>query len=180
MRKIEESDRVCENCGSLYNRTRSPSGRLENLSEFLKRKYCSQECYAMANCGENHSRYNPNPALTSFGYLRLTDPNGSKYRGHAHRFVMQKIIGRKLSSKEHVHHKDGNRLNNSLDNLEIMDASQHARLHGAVRRAAITHCPSGHEYTEENTYIDPKRNKRKCRTCHRIRQRAYKERQKRA
>lgn len=38
-----------------------------------------------------------------------------------------------------------------------------------VRRAAAakTHCPAGHEYTIENTRVDPKTGKRKCRTCHR-------------
>jgi hypothetical protein len=30
-----------------------------------------------------------------------------------------------------------------------------------------THCPHGHEYTEENTYVTPKGG-RKCRECHRI------------
>ena len=28
-----------------------------------------------------------------------------------------------------------------------------------------THCARGHEFTEENTYVDPKRGARKCRTC---------------
>lgn len=32
-----------------------------------------------------------------------------------------------------------------------------------------THCPSGHEYTEANTWVD-KKGARFCRECHRIRQ----------
>ena len=38
-------------------------------------------------------------------------------------------LGRKLESTEHVHHKDGNYLNNSLDNLEILDPRTHAHRH---------------------------------------------------
>lgn len=30
---------------------------------------------------------------------------------------------------------------------------------------ARTHCPSGHEYTTENTYISPSDNRRHCRKC---------------
>jgi hypothetical protein len=39
-------------------------------------------------------------------------------------------------------------------------------------KAAITHCPQGHEYAAENTYVSP-RNQRVCRTCHREKQRGY-------
>ena len=35
-----------------------------------------------------------------------------------------------------------------------------------------THCPQGHEYTEANTYMNPTRVSRQCRTCHRQRARA--------
>lgn len=35
-----------------------------------------------------------------------------------------------------------------------------------------THCPSGHAYTTENTYVNPK-GERACRTCQRAHWRAY-------
>jgi len=43
-----------------------------------------------------------------------------------HRYLMEKHIGRKLKPKEIVHHKDGNSLNNSLENLELVtNSSEH-------------------------------------------------------
>ena len=46
-----------------------------------------------------------------------------------HRYVMECFLGRSLRADEHVHHKDGNKLNNSLDNLEVLSREDHARLH---------------------------------------------------
>jgi len=46
-----------------------------------------------------------------------------------HRHVMEAYLGRPLTVDEVVHHKDGNRLNNQLDNLEIMYQGDHARRH---------------------------------------------------
>lgn len=36
-----------------------------------------------------------------------------------------------------------------------------------------THCDNGHEFTEENTYINPNTNWRYCRECNRIKQKNY-------
>lgn len=46
-----------------------------------------------------------------------------------HRYIMETVIGRPLHINEIVHHKDGNKLNNDPDNLEILDRADHARLH---------------------------------------------------
>lgn len=40
-----------------------------------------------------------------------------------------------------------------------------------------TYCPSGHEYSEDNTYTNKNTNKRTCRACHREHQLAYTARQ---
>lgn len=42
---------------------------------------------------------------------------------------MEKHLGRKLDSSEIVHHKDGNKRNNNISNLEIMSRSEHGKLH---------------------------------------------------
>lgn len=46
------------------------------------------------------------------------------------RYLMAKELGRELSPNEQVHHKDGNPLNNNIDNLEVLTAEEHAALHG--------------------------------------------------
>jgi HNH endonuclease len=60
-----------------------------------------------------------------------------------HRFVMQNHLGRPLLRTETVHHKDGNRANNAIENLELK-AGNHgkgidARDHVQASIDAITH-----------------------------------------
>ena len=58
------------------------------------------------------------------------------------RYVMEQILGRKLTSDEIVHHIDGNKLNNDPANLQIMTRAEHARFH--MREGdltALTRCP---------------------------------------
>lgn len=42
---------------------------------------------------------------------------------------MEEKLGRKLSSSEIVHHIDGNKKNNSIENLQIVTRSEHAQIH---------------------------------------------------
>lgn len=46
-----------------------------------------------------------------------------------HRYKMQKHIGRKLKTNELVHHKNEDRADNRICNLEVMTRSEHIRLH---------------------------------------------------
>jgi len=46
-----------------------------------------------------------------------------------HRYVMERHLGRSLLSTEIVHHRDGNRRNNHLDNLELIPWGKHTSLH---------------------------------------------------
>lgn len=51
-----------------------------------------------------------------------------------HRVVVEKYIGRRLDRKEHVHHKNGDTLDNWIDNLELLSHSDHSKHHHTLQR----------------------------------------------
>jgi len=57
--------------------------------------------------------------------------NGEKKDEHRH--IMEVHLGRKLTRNEVVHHVDGNKHNNDISNLEVMQRSEHSRMHMLVR-----------------------------------------------
>ena len=65
-----------------------------------------------------------------YAYIR----QGSGYIAE-HRLVLERKLGRSLTSDEVVHHKDGNRLNNKTDNLKLITAAEHAKRHPQARDA---------------------------------------------
>lgn len=54
-----------------------------------------------------------------------------------HRYLVEQKIGRFLSSDEIVHHIDGNRNNNDINNLEITTLSEHTKRHGSTGRTYL-------------------------------------------
>lgn len=48
---------------------------------------------------------------------------------YQHRHVMEQVLGRKLEKNEHVHHKNHDKTDNRIENLEILDPSTHHRNH---------------------------------------------------
>lgn len=50
-----------------------------------------------------------------------------------HRIAVQKMLGRDLSEDEVIHHKNGNKGDNQLANLEIMTRSEHTTRHSKGR-----------------------------------------------
>jgi hypothetical protein len=58
---------------------------------------------------------------------RLVKINGRSRLLHRH--LMEQHLGRALLSDEHVHHRNGNRFDNRLENLEVLSAAAHMHLH---------------------------------------------------
>lgn len=63
-------------------------------------------------------------------YAALHPFRGPRLMILEHVMVMEQRIGRRILPTECVHHRDGNRRNNALKNLELMLRSRHSRLHG--------------------------------------------------
>lgn len=101
------------------------------------------------------------------GYERfsLSRDGRIQYR-RAHRLVCEAFHGSAPEGKPFACHKDGNPRNNKSDNLywgSASDNMQDKLKHGTNHEVNKTHCPRGHEYNEENTYVWGR--KRMCKAC---------------
>lgn len=67
-----------------------------------------------------------------------------------HRILMENFLGRLLKENEIIHHKDGNKRNNAMENLEVMDAVEHVRQHALSKGILMCYlkCPECDEIFE--------------------------------
>lgn len=111
------ADRICAHCGKIFHPGRSTAA------------YCSVPCARKKN-GGNNKKQGGSWWINSNGYL---EGRIDSRRVKQHRMVIETLIGRKLLPTEDVHHKNGNKLDNNPDNLEVVDRGEHSRLHNSGR-----------------------------------------------
>lgn len=128
-----------------------------------KTHYCSKECHRLAKKeymkgeknhqyglkGDKNSSWKSNKKITSYGYIKIRnlehpfkDCDGFVFE---HRLIVEKYLlnndnsieikGKKYLKPEYiVHHKDFNKLNNDISNLQIMTLEEHTSLHSKLRK----------------------------------------------
>lgn len=135
----------CKGCGIEFEKY----GKKNRSNNF-----CSQQCYFYYINRQKEIR------LLTDWFKKLSDNSKVKNesengylvkiiggkRYYAHRIEMMKKLKRSLKDQEQVHHIDGNKKNNSWDNLELMDISEHATHHSTkpFRKCTVVGCDMKH------------------------------------
>lgn len=85
--------------------------------------------YISPNKEEGHPNWKGGRIVTDDGYIKIMSSertaSGRKRYILEHRFVMEQHLGRKLDINEHVHHINGIKDDNRLENLIIKKSSNH-------------------------------------------------------
>jgi len=91
---------------------------IEHNRKILKERYKNHICCCGVN-GYLMTKEKEHPYANKRGYI------------YKHRLIMEKHIGRYLTPIEVVHHKDGNKLNNKVNNLVLFKTTnEHTSYHG--------------------------------------------------
>jgi hypothetical protein len=112
--------RVCENCDKTFVVSNSSIRKGSSTGRF-----CSMSCThefrrnVEGFFGKNKPHSKPGSFKTPDGYLNIYDPGRGK-TVKEHRIVVEKHLGRKLNTWERIHHKNGIRDDNNIENLEIV------------------------------------------------------------
>lgn len=118
---------ACLNCGKENSNRRKPGGRI-----YAQQKYCDVKCkseHHIKLCAERFRQVTEAGQLPRHlgrnGYVRVSVPSGVTGKKHTvfeHRWVMSQHLGRELLPDETVHHRDGNRQHNAIENLELFSS----------------------------------------------------------
>lgn len=135
-RSRPEAYRTCKNCNKEF---RTNPAYIKRRPETAG-KFCSWKCFTLFK----GAQFIPSKGKDGYIHIKQT---------RMHRYLMEKYLGRKLGKNEHVHHINHNKLDNRIENLKVLSASEHHKLHGRCRTGTYKSC----EECDKLFYITGKR-----------------------
>ena len=119
-------DKACPVCGKIFYTTR--------------RKTCGVECGRVFRSSNwEHKAYKENGYIVEYqkGYNKKSNVK-------QHRKIIEEKLGRRLLTSEVIHHINGDKTDNRLENLAVMSRSEHSSLHRKAEKAAGKHLFGGY------------------------------------
>lgn len=123
--------KTCPHCNTQFDAREKNAGR--GIKRIMSQVFCSRKCMARDRAKthnqENHHAWKGG-VFSDNGYKRVNIYLGEGKRSMPglHRVLVEKALGYELGDLV-VHHKDRNRSNNNLDNLEPLTRAEHSRHH---------------------------------------------------
>lgn len=117
--------KICEECG-------------EEIKSKRANQYCGTVCRNRGIAKKRRSyKLEDSPTwkggrkLDSCGYVLVKHPKSRRKDGYIqeHRLIMEEFLGRELEEDEDVHHINGDKQDNRIENLSVIKRSEHMRLH---------------------------------------------------
>ena len=107
--------KICEQCGKEFSKLPKKS-----YAGFERQRFCSRRCRGLYE--------NPRKPDIATPYRRVSCGYIGTFRDE-HRDIIERTIGRRLERNEYVHHINGDTKDNRLENLQIVSALEHNRIH---------------------------------------------------
>lgn len=121
-------------------------------------KFCSRSCKGIWVGQVRRERARPRVSTQGYYYILRKEYHRSNKQGYAKMadIVAETHFGVVLRKGQIVHHKDGNKLNDSPENLEILDTKTHNDIHlidacttkrirSLLKKCSIPFCERPHE-----------------------------------
>lgn len=130
---INKLELSCSNCGVVFRRRHD--------AKIGRNTFCSRKCQYELHRGENSTFYKGGRYKNDKGYvLVLATDHPRKVAGqyvYEHVLKTEKHLGRYLEKNEHIHHINGIKDDNRLENLQIVTPQEHMKIHATKTKSEL-------------------------------------------